>query len=673
MCGNFGYTREHQEQHVAISAWTNGSLVFRAVRPVLPELPDHLVTPADLTALRYTVGVPLERSCEDGKPVDSALIASLAELLAQLVLVRKESLESPIGGWPHDERDSGGFLRSLARHLHARDVQSNWTEFGGLFSAFGIASDALIQCAARAPSMARRPYSLLNTDLRRATVLLSYDREQPVSLDWAQATYGDPAYDLASHVVRMRYPEFQWPDVIEAWVFAMRKRRPSAVTRVGKDVWSYIALEQVRAVHLEVMRAAHSLGETLDSTRLGVAAESVRQCLHAAEKVLGLTCLPDVSVVERALFRWQAARIESRHASAAGGPPTGTTLSWQPDERVPERPDFPRTAVLQALAAEGAAQQHRVFKGTAHLNTVVRVDGVERPVVVRRKAGGVPRRESGFLSEHAVLAAIEKSRAGVSAPKILALGFSDRGDPFAVHSYEGPLGGEQPPNHPVHGLLPSEADSLVDQLHALTRVDCQGLDPAASKTSFYGRLSGELVRFVHSLPKETQRQARSRGLPNGWRLQEILGRHETTVRTSVLLHGDLNPWNLVRAESGGRLTMIDWELAMIGDPLYDLVRHLHLTPTRVEIRQRLFERWARVLPPEYTKGWEKDWPVYRWIELVRSAYVDLDRLATGAALDSPNVRRAVDSYGMTLDAAKASLGLHRARSAVGPSARPSAS
>lgn len=654
---------------MSISAWTNGSLIFRAVRPVLPELPDHLDTSADLEALRCTVGLPLEQFSEDGKPVDSRLIKSLAELLAQLVLVRKESLPSPVDGWPHDERDSRGFLRDLAQHLHERDVQSNWTEFGGLFDAFGIAPDALIRCAAGAPSMARRPYSLLNTDLRRATILLQYDRDQPVSLGWSQATYGDPAYDLAAHLVRMRYPDFQWQEVIDAWVFAMRKRRPAAVTRVEKDVWSYIAVEQVRAAYLELMRAAHSLGETLDSTRLGAAAESVRQCLYSADKALGLTRLPEVSVVEQALFRWQAARIERRHAAATtSSPPPVTTLSWHPDDRVPERPDFPRTAVLQALAAEGAAQQHRVFKGTAHLNTVVRVDGVERPVVVRRKAGGVPRRESGFLSEHAVLAAIEKSRAGVRAPKILALGCSDWGGPFAVHSYEGPLGGEQPPKHPVHGLRPNEADNLVDQLNALTRVDCRGLDPAASKTSFYGRLSRELVRFVHSLPKETQRQARSRGLPNGWRLQEILSRHETTVRTSVLLHGDLNPWNLVRAESGGRLTMIDWELAMIGDPLYDLVRHLHLTPTRVEIRQRMFARWARELLPEYTKGWERDWPVYRWIELIRSAYVDLDRFTTGAALDSPNVRRAIDSYAMTLDAAKAALGLYREHSALKPSA-----
>jgi hypothetical protein len=45
------------------------------------------------------------------------------------------------------------------------------------------------------------------------------------------------------------------------------------------------------------------------------------------------------------------------------------------------------------------------------------------------------------------------------------------------------------------------------------------------------------------------------------------------------------------------------------------------------------------------------------MEVVRSAYVDLDRLVTGDSLDAPNVRRAVDTYAMTLAEATAALGL----------------
>jgi hypothetical protein len=92
---------------------------------------------------------------------------------------------------------------------------------------------------------------------------------------------------------------------------------------------------------------------------------------------------------------------------------------------------------------------------------------------------------------------------------------------------------------------------------------------------------------------------------------------------------------------------------------------MHLTPTRPEIRERMFRRWAKSLDPRYTTNWQSDWGVYRWIEIVRSAYVDLDRLVTGASLDAPNVRRAVDSYAMTLAAATGSLGL-RIRSTANP-------
>lgn len=162
---------------------------------------------------------------------------------------------------------------------------------------------------------------------------------------------------------------------------------------------------------------------------------------------------------------------------------------------------------------------------------------------------------------------------------------------------------------------------------------------------------------MEGLPKESKQLARVLGLPGAHRLREILSRHEVTLREPALLHGDLNPWNLVRRDDSLALTIIDWEMAMVGDPLYDLVRHMHLTPTRPEIRDRIFRRWARTLPSTHTKNWKQDWLVYRWIEIVRSSYVDLDRLVTGASLDAPNVRRAVDSYAMTLEAARASLGL----------------
>ncbi|ODA75499.1 hypothetical protein APS67_000061 [Streptomyces sp. AVP053U2] len=105
------------------------------------------------------------------------------------------------------------------------------------------------------------------------------------------------------------------------------------------------------------------------------------------------------------------------------------------------------------------------------------------------------------------------------------------------------------------------------------------------------------------------------------------------------------------------LTCVDGEMALAGDPLYDLVRHTHLTPTRPEIRDRMFRRRERRLPSECTRDRRRDRQVYHSLETVRSAYIDLDRIVTGAGLDAPDVRRAVDSCAMTPAVATGTLGL----------------
>ncbi|NUR40993.1 MAG: aminoglycoside phosphotransferase family protein, partial [Streptomyces sp.] len=434
------------------------------------------------------------------------------------------------------------------------------------------------------------------------------------------------------------------------WAKAMRSPRPAAVNGLGRDLRHYIAFEQALCVYQTVMTAARSLLDSCGEQRLDEATGRVSRALEEGARSLGLGGVPGEPELKRILFRWRAARSGGRGLSFS-------VSRWSQDPQFPEHPDFPRSAVREALIAEGAAPSSRVFKGTGHLNSVVRVPGVDFPVVVRRKVANVCRRERGFLSEHAVLRAIERSGAAVAAPRFLALGSSYEGEPFAIHTYEGPQDTDQPPNHPVHGLLPHEADGLVNQLHALTAVDYKQLDPAAGQGDFYPWLSEQLVLLVGGLPKESQQLARILGLPSAPRLREILTRHRVSHRTPTLLHGDLNPWNLVRRPGKRALTIIDWEMAVVGDPLYDLVRHMHLTPTRPEIRERMFRRWSSLLSPEHTVAWERDWDVYRWIEIVRSAYIDLDRLVTGASLDAPNVRRALDSYAMTLAAATASLGL----------------
>ncbi|MET9731416.1 aminoglycoside phosphotransferase family protein [Streptomyces sp. NPDC006458] len=648
---------------VVIRTWSDEAQILNAVRTVLSNVPQCLLQGDGYAVHSYVEGVPLSSVCANGKAVDPQLMKELAGLLARIGQVRRGTLPTLPAGWPSDYTDSRGFLQALTRMADVQIRRPNWAVFGGLFAALGIPEDALVRLGERVPSLARRPYSLLHGDLHRDNLIMSYEGDPPViCIDWELAGYGDPLHDLATHLVRMRYPAAQWPRVIDLWADAMRELRPAAVNGLGKDLDHYVAFERAQSVYPDVMRAARSLEESFDQASLDRATQAVRGALEAAAEPLGLKNVPDDGEIGRILFRWRASR-DGGDGGRPGRPLNAHHISWSRDKRVPVRPDFPLSAVDRALVAEGAAPANRVFKGTVHLNSVVWVPDTDFPVVVRRKVANAARRERSFLSEHAVLRAIESSGARVAAPRVLAMGRSNRTDQFTIHTYEGPPDIDQPPSHPVHGLLPHEADLLVDQLGELTGVGYRQLDPAAGEGRFYEWLSGQLVELVRDLPKESQQLARFLGLPEAARLAEILGRHRLSVRAPALLHGDLNPWNLVRRDDRTALTLIDWEMAVVGDPLYDLVRHMHLTPTRPEIRDRMFRRWESRLPAASTVDWRRDWRVYRWIEIVRSAYIDLDRLVTGAGLDAPNVRRAVDSYAMTLAAASASLGLPMRRAA----------
>ncbi|MFI6563010.1 aminoglycoside phosphotransferase family protein [Streptomyces sp. NPDC050534] len=644
--------RRSEALPVVIRTWEDESAILRAVRGALPNAPECLFQGDGFAIHSYVEGVPLSSVCGNGKPVDTLLMKALADQLAAMTQVRAEHLPALPPVWPSDHSDSQGFLQTLAMLADSQVRQSNWPAFGSLFGALGIPEDTLIRLAERVPALARRPYSLLHADLHRDNLIMSYGGDSPlICVDWELATYGDPLHDLATHLVRMQYPAHQWDEVVSSWADAMEEVRPAAVNGAIKDLRHYIAFERAQSVYPDVMRAAQTLVGPIDQKGLDAATQAVQRALVAAAEPLRLGKVPDEHEIEKILFWWRASRTGAELKLYTAG------SDWHRDERVLERPDFPEQAVSDALLAEAAAPASRVFKGTAHVNTVVSVHGVGSCVVVRRVVPGVRRRERGFLSEHAVLGAIEKAGVAVAAPEILALGWSHDGARFAIHTYVGPGEVYQPPSHPVNGLLPREADRLVDQLCALTKVDYLQVDPLAGQGRFYGWLSEQLVSLVAELPKESQQLARVLGLPGADRLKRILARHSVSHREPALLHGDLNPWNLVRRDDSLALTIIDWEMALVGDPLYDLVRHMHLTPTRPEIRDRMFARWERLLPAQFTANWRQDWAVYRWIEIVRSAYVDLDRLVTGASLDAPNVQRAIDSYAMTLAAAIASLGL----------------
>ena len=151
---------------VVIRTWENEDEILGAVRGALPHVPQCLAKGDGFALHSYVEGVPLSSVCGNGKPVDTLLIRALAGLLAQMAYVRRSTLPPLPRGWPSNDTDSQGFLRTLA-HLADRQIrQPNWAAFGGLFAALGIPEDALVRLAERVPVMTRRPYTQLHADQR---------------------------------------------------------------------------------------------------------------------------------------------------------------------------------------------------------------------------------------------------------------------------------------------------------------------------------------------------------------------------------------------------------------------------------------------------------------------------------------------------------------------------
>ncbi|MFJ9088774.1 phosphotransferase [Streptomyces sp. NPDC102384] len=627
---------------VVIRTWDDEPEILAALRDRGRPVPECLARFDDVAVHSYMEGTPLWDTHGDDGPPTERLIGALVQALADLARVPERSLPARPAYWPKDG-DGRGFLRTLLNRAEAQIRHVNWPAFGGLFTSLGVPENCLRLYASRAPRMTSRPFQLLHGDLHRGNVIVPPGDEFRLTLvDWELASYGDPLHDLAVHLVRMGYAAEQWNQAIELWHKAMWGVRPEAVEGHESDLGHYIDFEHAQSVFPDVIRAADSLDEHCGQSELAAAATEVHRALEVASGPLRLRNVLMPSAIEPLLYRWRTAK-----KGRGRGEAFSASIHWEPDERLPLPADFGPERVEQALWSERVAPARDVFKGTSHLGTFVDVRGFGR-VMVRRKVSTVNPIEPRCLDEHAVLRAIEESGAEASVPRVLALGTSDWGDQFTIQSYAGHHRDRGGPQHPEHGLLPGEVTDLVDQLCQLaaTRIDVAEQNMGGLR--FYPWLCRQLSVLVREMSPEAKKEADRLGLPDEHELEDRLLRHVMHGRRYGLLHGDLNPWNLVRREGRTGLTLIDWEMAMVGDPLYDLVRHIHLTPTTREIRGRMYARWSQRMPEQFTHGWASDVPVYQGLELVRSAYVDLERVVTRSGLDAPNVRRAVGAYSVTL-------------------------
>ncbi|WP_256923380.1 MULTISPECIES: phosphotransferase [unclassified Streptomyces] len=145
-----------------------------------------------------------------------------------------------------------------------------------------------------------------------------------------------------------------------------------------------------------------------------------------------------------------------------------------------------------------------------------------------------------------------------------------------------------------------------------------------------------------------------------WLRKNVSGLHD---RPFFLLHADLHRENFI-VDPRARLWVIDWELAMLGDPLYDLATHLYLMRYPKRQEEYMAARWRGVVErvrPGSSRGMEDDLSLLVNYKKAQSVFTDVIRSAL--SLESgpePTARRLVNTgekLHRILAAAAAPLGL----------------
>ncbi|MCT9003627.1 aminoglycoside phosphotransferase family protein [Streptomyces rhizosphaerihabitans] len=129
--------------------------------------------------------------------------------------------------------------------------------------------------------------------------------------------------------------------------------------------------------------------------------------------------------------------------------------------------------------------------------------------------------------------------------------------------------------------------------------------------------------------------------------RDVMERFRRTVpvltrRPFALLHTDVHRANVVlsRVSGGdGNLVVIDWELALFGDPLHDLATHLVRMDYDKAERESMIELWAdamrRAGHGDATAGLDGELGRYVAFEHVQSVFADVMRAAVGLLEKKP--------------------------------------
>ena len=146
-------------------------------------------------------------------------------------------------------------------------------------------------------------------------------------------------------------------------------------------------------------------------------------------------------------------------------------------------------------------------------------------------------------------------------------------------------------------------------------------------TAAFGRLLQSVTAGVVGRFRESHARLFSAlGIPPE-PLRAVTGQWDTFSRRPFrLVHSDIHRKNMILREDG-RVCFLDWELALWGDPVYELAVHLHKMGYQPDEAEVVTHTWADSMPASLIRGWQVDLKAYLRHERTKSAVVDSVRYA----------------------------------------------
>ncbi|MFB7590645.1 aminoglycoside phosphotransferase family protein [Streptomyces sp. NPDC056169] len=276
-----------------------------------------------------------------------------------------------------------------------------------------------------------------------------------------------------------------------------------------------------------------------------------------------------------------------------------------------------------ALYAEALTREDAL---AGFYNRNVRMETDSGPVLVRIPGSRSEQMDLTLWSEPAVLEAI---RPYVSpAPRLL---HADRKRRFQIHEF---VEGRRVDEVAQGGKpLPDVVLDRVEQLfREMLRVPSSALPPVPADWPADGdtpAFAGLLLDLVREIRSRTDAELESfyamLGVPADpcGPLEERAAR-ELAERPFGLLHADIHRKNMIITERAD-VVFLDWELALWGDPVYDLADLLHKSSCTTADRQRIVTGWTRAAPAECRRAWQPGLAFYLAYEEMKSAVVDTVR------------------------------------------------